>query len=39
MERTILYYENRIHKLQQNPVENRRLIAKCERKLRNLRES
>ena len=34
MTRTKLYWENRIHKLSQKPVENRRLIAKAIRNLR-----
>ena len=34
MERNKLYWENRIAKLSQKPVENRRLIAKAVRTLR-----
>lgn len=35
--RTKLYYENRIHKLSmKDPVANKKLIAKLERKLRAL---
>lgn len=34
MERNKLYWENRVAKLSQKPVENRRLIAKAVRNLR-----
>ena len=34
MTRTRLYWENRVAKLSQKPVENRRLIAKAIRNLR-----
>ena len=36
MNRNKLYYEVRIAKLMQKPTENRRLIAKMYRKIRNL---
>lgn len=39
MERNKLYWENRIVKLMQKPVENRRLIAKAYRGLRKVENS
>lgn len=39
MIRNQLYYENRIHKLEQKPQENKALIAKAIRKLRALQEA
>ena len=37
MIRNVLYYENRIHLLEQrDPVENAKLIKKCKRQLRKL---
>lgn len=38
MKKDKLYWENRIAKLSQKPAENRALIAKAERQLRNLKK-
>lgn len=38
MKRDKLYWENRIAKLSQKPVENRALIAKAERNLRKIQK-